>query len=164
MTMRDHPITAGEPFPALTLKAALNGEVVEIDTATAFAQGRHVLFGLPGAFTPTCSAKHLPGYIENAVALRAKGVETIACLSVNDIFVMKAWAAAQNAEDILMLADGSALLTQALGLAMDRTDLGMGIRCQRCALVIEDGRLAQVFVEQGGGFEVSSAEAVLRTL
>lgn len=162
--MPDHPVSVGDPLPAMIVKAALRGETVEIDTATAFAQGRHVLFGLPGAFTPTCSAKHLPGYIEHAAALQAKGVETIACLSVNDIFVMKAWADAQGAKDILMLADGSALLTKALGLAMDRTDLGMGIRCQRCALVIEDGHLAKVFIEQGGGFEVSSAEAVLRTL
>ncbi|MGC2855017.1 peroxiredoxin [Novispirillum sp. DQ9] len=157
-------IKTGDTLPSLSLKVVDNGEMGEATTDALFGQGRHVLFGLPGAFTPTCSAKHLPGYVEKAEALRAKGIGRIACMAVNDAFVMKAWAQTGNAGDILMIADGSALFTKALGLELDLTDRAMGLRCQRFALVIADGVVEQVFVEAAGDFSVSSAEHVLRAL
>jgi len=120
------------------------------------------LFALPGAFTPTCSAKHLPGFKERAAELKAKGVDTIACLSVNDVFVMKAWAKDQGITDeVLMLADGNGDFTQAVGLVMDGSKFGMGQRSQRYSLIAKDGVVTQLNVEQGGEFKVSSAEYML---
>ena len=124
-----------------------------------------VLFALPGAFTPTCSAKHLPGFVQQAEAIKAKGVDTIACLSVNDAFVMGAWGKDQQVGDtVLMLADGSADLTKALGLELDLNSRGFGLRSQRYAMIVDDGVVTAVNVEQGGAFEVSSAEAILEAL
>ena len=124
-----------------------------------------VLFAVPGAFTPTCSAKHMPGFVEHAEAIKAKGVDTIACLSVNDVFVMDAWAKDQRSGDkVLMLADGSANFAKALGLELDLIGRGMGMRAQRFALVAKDGVVTHLGVEQPGGFDVSRAEAILAAL
>ena len=126
---------------------------------------RIVVFGLPGAFTPTCSAKHLPGFVNNAEELKKKGVEVIACLSVNDAFVMDAWGKAQNAGDkVIMLADGNADFAKATGLTMDGTGYGMGLRTSRWAMVLEDGKVKTLNIEAPGAFEVSSAEAVMKAL
>jgi len=158
------PITIGQPFPAVTLKTVSGGEISEHSTGELFAHGRHVLFALPGAFTPTCSAKHLPGFVEHFAEITAKGVASIACLSVNDAFVMKAWAAANGSPDIVMLADGNGALTTALGLGLDATGFGMGHRSQRFAMIIKDGAVEHLFVEAPGSFSVSSAEHVLEAL
>ena len=135
------------------------------DTAALLGTGTAVLFGVPGAFTPTCSARHLPGFVQEAQALKAKGVETVACVAVNDAFVMAAWGRDQGVTDeVVMLADGSAAFTRALGLELDLTARGMGIRAQRFALIVKDGRVTYLGVEEPGGFGVSSAEAVLAKL
>ncbi len=157
-------IKTGDKLPSMPVKIVEGGEMKDASTDALFGQGRHVIFALPGAFTPTCSAKHLPGYVEKAADLHAKGIDRIACLSVNDAFVMKAWAEQNNAGDIVMLADGSARLAKALGLDMDLDDRAMGIRCQRFAMVVRDGQVEQLFVETLGDFSVSSAEHVLRNL
>ncbi len=157
-------ITIGSTFPALTLKGVVAGEIAEHATHDLFGKGLHVLFALPGAFTPTCSAKHLPGFVEHMAAFKAKGVASVACLSVNDAFVMKAWAAANGSPEIIMLADGNAALTDALGLGFDASGFGMGHRSQRFAMVIKDGHVTHLFVEAPGSFTVSSAEHVLAAL
>jgi peroxiredoxin (alkyl hydroperoxide reductase subunit C) len=121
-----------------------------------------VLFGTPGAFTPTCTAKHLPGFVQNVDALRAKGVDQIVCMAVNDVFVMGAWAKHEGVGDgIMMLADGSGTFTKAMGLELDLVPRGMGVRSQRFALIAVDGKVKHLNVEQPGGFEVSRAEAIL---
>lgn len=126
---------------------------------------RIVVFGLPGAYTPTCSAKHVPGYVAHFDALRAKGVDEIWCLSVNDAFVMGAWGREQNAGGkVRMLADGNAAYSHALGLEVDLSARGMGVRSQRYAMLVEDGVVRKLFVEQPGKFEVSSAEKMLEAL
>jgi len=124
-----------------------------------------VLFGLPGAFTPTCSAKHVPGYVENYDRLKAKGVDEIACMSVNDAFVMGAWAKDQHTDDkIRMLGDGSADYTKALGLEFDMTARGLGLRCKRFSMLVEDGVVKVLNIEDGGKFEVSGADTMLKQL
>ncbi len=123
------------------------------------------IFGLPGAYTPTCSAKHVPGYIEHAAALKAKGVDEIWCISVNDAFVMGAWGRDQGATGIVrMMADGSAAFTQAIGLPLDLIDRGMGIRSQRYSMLVQDGAVTQLNIEAPGKFEVSNAETLLGQL
>ena len=134
-------------------------------TREVFGSGRSVLFAVPGAFTPTCSARHLPGFVEKADAIRAKGVDRIASVSVNDAFVMQAWGEQAGAgEAVMMLADGNGEFARALGLTMDGTGFGMGERSQRYAMVIEDGRVTALDVEAPGAFEVSSAEHVMTRL
>jgi glutaredoxin/glutathione-dependent peroxiredoxin len=134
-------------------------------TDDLFKGKKAVLFGLPGAFTPTCSAKHLPGFVTNSDEIRKKGIEVIACLSVNDAFVMDAWGKQQNAgEKILMLADGNGEFAKATGLTMDGTGYGMGLRTSRWAMVVEDGKVKSLNVEAPGAFEVSSAESVMKLL
>jgi peroxiredoxin len=134
-------------------------------TDELFAGKRVVLFALPGAFTPTCSAAHLPGFVVHADEILDKGVDAIVCLSVNDAFVMDAWGKTQNVDDkILMVADGSADLTQAIGLDDDRRDRGMGIRSQRYSMIIDDGVVTALNVEAPGKFEVSSADHILKQL
>ncbi len=124
-----------------------------------------VLFAVPGAFTPTCSVKHLPGFVQNADAIKAKGVDTIACIAVNDAFVMAAWGKDQSCDGkVVMLADGSGAFTKALGLELDLIARGMGRRSQRYALLAEDGNVTHLAVEQPGGFEVSKAESILAHL
>ena len=124
-----------------------------------------VLFAVPGAFTPTCSAKHLPGFTEQSAAIKGKGVDEIACLSVNDAFVMGAWAKDQNAGGkVRLLADGNADFTKAVGLSFDGSGFGMGTRSQRYAMVVDDGKVTELLVESGPGLDVSSAESVLGKL
>ncbi|MFC7334311.1 peroxiredoxin [Rhodocista pekingensis] len=158
-------IKVGDRIPSVTLKHLTESGMQEIGTDEIFAGRKVVLFAVPGAFTPTCSAKHLPGFVEQADAIRAKGVDQIVCMAVNDPFVMHAWAKANNVNGrILMLPDGNGTLTRALGLEMDGTAYNLGLRCQRFALVAEDGVVTALNVEKPGAFEVSSAEAVLKLL
>jgi peroxiredoxin len=133
-------------------------------TGELFGGKKVVLFSVPGAFTPTCSAKHLPGFVERADEILGKGVDTIACMAVNDVFVMHAWGKSAKADRILMLADGNGEFTRALGLELDATGFGMGQRSQRFALVADDGVVSDLFVESPGEFRVSSAEYVLAKL
>ena len=134
----------------------------KVTTDELFAGKKVVLFSVPGAFTPTCDAKHLPGFVEHAAALKAKGVDTIACMAVNDVFVMNAWGKASGVGDkVLMLADGNAEFAKALGLELDASGFGMGIRGERFAIYADDGVIKKLFVEGPGEFRVSSAEHVL---
>jgi peroxiredoxin len=158
-------IQPGDKIPAVKIMQATAEGPREVDTGELFAGKTAVLFGVPGAFTPTCSAKHLPGFVQQAEALKAKGVELIACMAVNDAFVMAAWAKDQGITDeVVMLADGSAAFTKALGLEMDLTARGLGVRSQRFALVVKDGAVTHIGVEAAGGFEVSKAESILAVL
>lgn len=157
-------IAVGDPIPAATLQHFSDG-VQPIDTASLFGGKRVVLFSVPGAFTPTCSERHLPGFVEHFDAIRAKGVDTIACMSVNDAFVMQAWGRDQSIpEGLLMLADGNAEFSKAIGLEMDASRYGMGLRSKRFALVANDGVVEHLAVEAPGEFKVSSAEAVLAAI
>jgi peroxiredoxin len=158
-------IKVGDKLPTVSLKYMNKDGMQTATTDDLFKGKKAVLFGLPGAFTPTCSAKHLPGFVTNAEELKKKGVEVIACLSVNDAFVMDAWGKAQNAgEKVLMLADGNADFAKATGLTMDGTGYGMGLRTSRWAMVLDDGKVKTLNVEAPGAFEVSSAEAVMKAL
>ncbi|WP_119462126.1 peroxiredoxin family protein [Rhodospirillaceae bacterium SYSU D60014] len=158
-------IKVGDKIPSVTLKAMQDGNMKAVTTDELFKGKKVVLFALPGAFTPTCSAKHLPGFVQNADALKAKGVDAIACLSVNDAFVMNAWGKDQKVEDkVMMLADGNGEFSRAVGLTMDGTGYGMGERSQRYAMVVDDGVVKTLNVEAPGAFEVSSAEAVMKAL
>ena len=157
-------IQANDAVPSSKVKIVVKGEASEVNTAELFANGKSVLFGLPGAFTPTCSKAHLPGFVVGADSIKAKGVERIVCMSVNDAFVMGAWGNASNAEEITMLADGNCDFSKALGLDFDGSGFGMGQRCKRFAAIIDNGTVTHVFVEGPGEFEVSSAENVLKNL
>jgi peroxiredoxin len=158
-------IKVGDKLPSISLKYMNKDGMQTATTDELFKGKKAVLFGLPGAFTPTCSAKHLPGFVNNAEELKKKGVEVIACLSVNDAFVMDAWGKAQNAGDkVIMLADGNADFAKATGLTMDGTGYGMGLRTSRWAMVLEDGKVKTLNIEAPGAFEVSSAEAVMKAL
>ena len=158
-------IEVGAKIPDVSLKVMQDGQMQDVSTAALFAGKKSVLFAVPGAFTPTCSQQHLPGFIAKAGELRAKGVDQIVCTSVNDAFVMDAWGQDKGAgSDVVMLADGNAELATALGLEWDAAGIGFGTRSQRYAAVIDDGVVKQLFVEQSGKFEVSSAEAVLGAL
>ena len=158
-------IKVGDKIPAVSLKYKNADGIQTVSTDDLFKGKTVVLFALPGAFTPTCSAKHLPGFVQNAGALKAKGVDTIACLSVNDAFVMDAWGKDQKAGDkVMMLADGNADFSKAVGLTMDGTGYGMGTRASRYAMVVDNGVVKALNVEAPGAFEVSSAEAVMKAL
>lgn len=158
-------VKVGDRIPAGTLTLATSDGPQKVSAEDYFKGRKVVLFSVPGAFTPTCDAKHLPGFVEKAAELRGKGVDTIACLAVNDAFVMKAWGKSQNAEGkVDMLADGNADYTRALGLDFDASGFGMGTRGQRFAIVVEDGVVKQLNVEEKGEFKVSSAEHVLTQL
>jgi peroxiredoxin len=158
-------IKQGEKIPAMKLMAAMAEGPREVDTGELFGTGKVVLFAVPGAFTPTCSAKHLPGFVQHLADFKAKGVDKIVCMAVNDPFVMGAWAKDQKVGDgIVMLADGSGAFTKALGLELDLVARGLGVRSQRFALVTENGVVTHLAVEEAGGFDVSRAEAVLETL
>ncbi|HEY7689983.1 MAG TPA: peroxiredoxin [Dongiaceae bacterium] len=158
-------IKVGDKIPAVSLKYKNADGIQTVSTDDLFKGKTVVLFALPGAFTPTCSAKHLPGFVQNAGALKAKGVDTIACLSVNDAFVMDAWGKDQKAGDkVMMLADGNADFSKAVGLTMDASGYGMGTRSQRYAMVVKDGVVKALNVEAPGAFEVSSAEAIMKAL
>ena len=158
-------IKVGDAIPHAKLTAATPDGPKEVTTEEVFGGKKVILFAVPGAFTPTCSAKHLPGYLQNVEALKAKGVDTVACLAVNDAFVLGAWAKEQEVDGrILMLADGSASFTKALGLELDLTARGLGVRSQRYAMVVDDGKVTSLNIEPPGGFEVSKAETVLSGL
>ena len=157
-------IQVGDSIPEVTLNVMSDGKPGTISTGEIFSGRKVVLFSVPGAFTPTCSAKHLPGFIELADEIRARGIDTIACMAVNDVFVMDAWSKSAGADDILMLADGNGDFAVALGLEMDSRAFGMGQRSQRFALVAEDGVVRQLYVEEPGEFRVSSADHVLANL
>ncbi|RRU07925.1 peroxiredoxin [Stenotrophomonas maltophilia] len=156
-------IHVGDRIPEVTLKRIREG-IETLDTHSLFDARKVVLFAVPGAFTPTCSGRHLPGYVEKFQAFRQRGID-VYCMAVNDPFVMKAWAADQSVPDgLLMLSDGNAELTRALGLELDASASGMGIRSRRFALYVVDGVVRAAWVEQPGQFEVSSAEYVLEHL
>jgi peroxiredoxin len=157
-------IAIGDKIPEATLQSMGNEAMQEISTTAFFSGKRVVLFGVPGAFTPGCSRVHLPGFIDHVADFKAKGIDTVACMSVNDAFVMEAWSAMQGAGEITMLADGNAAFTQALGLEIDVSNFGMGKRCQRFAMVIQDGVVEKLYVEPGGKVTVSAAENVLSEL
>jgi peroxiredoxin len=158
-------IKTGDTLPEATLTLATPDGLEHATTASFFGGRTVALFSVPGAFTPTCSAKHLPGFVTHADALKAAGIETIACLSVNDAFVMAAWAKSAHADGkISMIADGNADFTKALGLEMDASKFGMGIRGQRFSFIAKDGVIAHLFIEEPGAFAVSSAEQMLAQL
>jgi peroxiredoxin len=158
-------IKVGDKLPAATLTAGTSEGPRPMSTDDIFKGKKVALFAVPGAFTPTCSAKHLPGFKEHVADFKAKGVDTIACLSVNDAFVMKAWGESQGVgDDILMLADGSGDFTKAVGLEMDASRFGMGQRSQRYSMIVEDGVVKELNVEAGGEFRVSAADYLLAQL
>ena len=158
-------IKQGDTLPSQKLMQATPDGPREVSTEDLFRGKRVVMFATPGAFTPTCSARHLPGFNENLDALKAKGVDQVVCMAVNDAFVMGAWAKSQDVNpDIVMLADGSGQFTRALGLELDLTQRGLGLRSQRFALVADDMRVTHLAVEQPGDFDVSRAETVLASL
>jgi len=158
-------IKVGDRMPEGKLKTMTESGPKDITTAELFSGKKVVLFSVPGAFTPTCDAKHLPGFLGQAEALKAKGVDTIACMAVNDVFVMNAWGKSSNVGGkVLMLADGNGDYARALGLELDGKGFGMGMRGQRFAIVVEDGIAKQVNVEAPGQFKVSAAEFVLGQL
>jgi len=162
---RTMTIKVGDRIPEGQFMRMTDSGPAPITTADLFKGKKVAVFGLPGAFTPTCSAKHVPSYVANADKLKAKGVQAIACVSVNDAFVMNAWGKDQKVGDkVQMLADGSAKFDDALGLGLDLTDKGLGKRSQRYAMVVQDGVVKTLNVENPGAFEVSSAEAVLKAL
>lgn len=158
-------IKAGDKMPSGTLKTMTKDGARDVTTDELFKGKKVVLFSVPGAFTPTCDAKHLPGYVQHAAQIRAKGVDTIACMAVNDVFVMNAWGKASGTgDDVLMLADGNGDYAKALGLEMDGRGFGMGLRGQRFAVIVDNGVATRVFVEAPREFKVSAAEYVLGQL
>jgi glutaredoxin/glutathione-dependent peroxiredoxin len=158
-------IKVGDSIPAAKLRHMTADGPKEISTDEIFKGKKVVLFAVPGAFTPTCSAKHLPGFVQNAAAIKGKGVDTIACIAVNDAFVMGAWGKAQSTEGkVQMLADGNGTFTKELGLEMDGSGFGLGTRSKRYAMIVQDGKVTALNVENPGAFEVSSAEAILKAL
>lgn len=159
-------ISAGDKIPAATVTTMTDEGPQPVNTADFFGGRKVVLFGVPGAFTPTCHNQHLPGFVRHLDAIKAKGIDTIACLSVNDVFVLDAWAKSADADSaVTFLADGNADFTKALGLELDASGFGMGTRSQRFAMVVDDGVVQTVSIEpQAGQAEVSGAEAVLESL
>ncbi len=157
-------IKVGDPIPAAVLAKMSASGPQPIATKDYFSGRKVALFAVPGAFTPTCSAYHLPGFIEHAQELFDAGIEAIACMSVNDVFVMDAWGKSANAERIDMLADGNAEFSTALGLQADASAYGMGTRSRRFALVADDGIVTRLMVDAAGEFRVSSAESVLEAI
>jgi peroxiredoxin len=158
-------IEVGGVVPSVTLKHLTENGMQEISTDGIFKGKKVVLFALPGAFTPTCSARHLPGFVDSAEQFKARGVDSIVCLAVNDPFVMRAWGKEHNTGDaVFLLPDGNAALTKALGLEFDGSAFGLGTRSQRYAAIVNDGVVTFLAVDKPGAFEVSSAEAVLAAL
>ena len=158
-------IKVGDKIPSTKLKHMTANGPAEISTDELFGGKKVVLFSVPGAFTPTCSAKHLPGFVEKAGAIKAKGVDTIACLAVNDAFVMDAWGKAQNVGDkVHMLADGSCAFSKALGLELDLNAAGLGMRGKRFSMLVDNGVVKQLNVEAPGEFKISDADTILKQL
>ena len=160
------PINVGDKLPAATFKVMTPDGPDVMTTNAAFGGKKVALFAVPGAFTPTCHAKHVPSYVDNLDALKAKGIDQVACVSVNDIFVLTAWAKDLGADEkILFLADGAAEFTKATGLVFDATEIGLGIRSQRYAMLVDDGVVQLLKVESAPGtIEVTSAESLLAEL
>ena len=156
-------IKVGDKIPAGMFTVMGTEGPTGISTSDIFDGKKVVLFAVPGAFTPTCSVAHLPGFVVHVDDIKAKGVDTVACMSVNDVFVVDAWGKASNAEHLLMLADGNADFTTAVGLTLDGTGFGMGTRSQRFAMIVDDGVVSLLNVDQGA-LEGSSAEAILAAL
>ena len=157
-------LQVGDKIPEVTMKVMGEKGPQDLSTEALFAGKKVVLFAVPGAFTPTCSAAHLPGFVVNADKIKEKGVDSVVCLSVNDAFVMGAWAKDRNAEELIMAADGNGDFTKAVGLEMDGSGFGLGTRSQRYALIAEDGVISTLNVESGPGLDVSSAETILAAL
>lgn len=157
-------IAVGEKLPDVKLTKVGENGPEPVQTAEYFAGKRVALFAVPGAFTPTCSAKHLPGFLDKADELKAKGIDEIVCTAVNDAFVLGAWSRGSDAQGVTFLADGNGELADALGLVMDGTGFGMGKRSQRYSMVVNDGTVEQVNVEAPGTFEVSSADYLVGKL
>lgn len=156
-------IQKGQTIPTATLSELTDEGMQNHNTDELFANKRVVVFAVPGAFTPTCSEAHLPGYVVQADEIKAAGIDLIACVSVNDAFVMRAWGQAQNASEIMMLGDGDGSFTKALGLDMDTAGFG-GVRSQRYAMIVDNGVVTQLNVEEPQKFEVSTADAILAAL
>lgn len=157
-------IQEGDRLPEATLHVMQDGRPTAVTTGDLFGGKKVVLFAVPGAFTPTCSQAHLPGYVANADEIKAKGVDSIVCVAVNDAFVMDAWGADRNAEELVMAGDGNGEFTAAIGLEMDGRGFGLGTRSERYAMVVDDGVVTKLAVEAPGAFEVSKAEAILKAL
>ena len=157
-------IQVGDNIPACSMKIMGDQGPTDISTEELFSGKKVLLFAVPGAFTPGCSMTHLPGYVVNADKIKATGVDSIVCMAVNDAFVMDAWGKAQNAEELIMLADGNGELTAALGLELDGSGFGLGTRSQRFAMIVDDGKVAHLNVEAGPGVDVSSAENMMALL
>lgn len=158
-------IKVGDTMPSMKLMTASTAGPKEISSDELFKGKTVVMFAVPGAFTPTCSAKHLPGFVQHASEFKARGVDTLACLAVNDVFVVGAWAKDQAVDDqIVMIADGSGQFTKAIGLELDLVARGLGVRSQRFALIAVDGKITHLAIEQPGDFDVSRAESVLAAL
>ena len=158
-------IKVGDRIPSVTLTTMADGKPAPVKTDDFFAGKKVALFSVPGAFTPTCSAKHLPSFLDNADKLKAKGVDTIACVAVNDVFVMRAWGEHNNADGkIVMLADGNGEFARALGLELDATKFGMGMRGKRFSMLVDNGVVKQLNVEEPGAFGVSSGDHMLGQL
>ena len=157
-------IQEGDKLPSATFHIMRDGKPTPVTTDELFGGKKVVVFAVPGAYTPTCSQAHLPGFVVNADAIKAKGVDNIVCLSVNDAFVMDSWGKDKNAEELLMVGDGNGEFTAAIGLEMDGSGFGLGTRSQRYAMIVDDGTVTKLSVEAPGQFEVSSAEAVLEAL
>ena len=158
-------IKVGDKVPAGALGHKTADGINPVSTDDLFKGKKVVLFSVPGAFTPTCSAKHLPGFVQNADAIKSKGVDTIACMAVNDPFVMEAWGKDQHVGDkVLMLADGSAKYAKELGLELDLVEMGLGVRSKRFAMVVDDGTVTELMIDPPGEFGATSAESVLEKL
>jgi len=157
-------IQIGDRIPDSTLMIMTDGKPAPVTTADLFGGKKVVLFSVPGAFTPTCSVKHLPSFVDHVEEILGKGVDTIACMAVNDVFVMHAWGESANADKIAMLADGNGEFTKSLGLELDASSFGMGERSQRFALIADDGVVSHLFIEAPGEYRVSAAEHVLLSL
>ncbi len=158
-------IEVGDRIPSVTVAHMTGDGPAQISTDEVFGAKRVVLFAVPGAFTPTCSAQHLPGFLANADAIKAKGVDTIACVAVNDAFVMGAWGKDQNVGDaVLLLADGSGDFTRAVGMEFDLTGMGLGVRSKRYSMIVDDGVVKALNLDEGGKLEGSTAEKLLEQL
>ncbi|MBH81294.1 MAG: peroxiredoxin [Gammaproteobacteria bacterium] len=157
-------IQEGDKLPDATLHMMQEGRPTPVTTADLFGGKKVVLFAVPGAYTPTCSQAHLPGFVVNADAIKAKGADSIVCLSVNDAFVMDSWGKDKNAEALQMVGDGNGDFTRAVGLEMDGSGFGLGTRSQRYAMIVDDGTVTKLAVEDAGQLEVSTAEAILEAL
>jgi peroxiredoxin len=158
-------IKVGDNIPSVTVKTMTSEGIKDVKTDDLFKGKKVVMFAVPGAFTPTCSAKHLPGFVEKAAQIKAKGIDSIVCVAVNDAFVMDAWGKSQQVGDkVTMVADGSADLAKALGLEMDLTARGLGVRSQRYSMLVDNGVVKKLNVENAGAYEVSDADTMLKQI